>query len=158
MRLRSLALLAAAALPCLQAHAQFYRPSPGSAREKPPGAAAYAPPVSPVPNWYLVRGGTWEVPLATVREMLPLVDAKIGSNKSFGDKARTAGYAIQFRGETRDGHPVVRLAGACSMETIPAWQLSSQFLNVQDGGTCFFDAEYDPESKRLSHFNYHGYA
>ncbi|MCC2971874.1 hypothetical protein [Massilia sp. IC2-476] len=90
--------------------------------------------------------------------MVSLIDARLVSNKLFGDKARIAKYAIQFRGETREDRRVVRLAGACQVFDTPAWELSAQFMHVDDGGQCFFDAEYDPVEKRLSYFTYHGYA
>lgn len=125
---------------------------------RPPGAAAYLAPISPLPNWYEVRAGAWQVPLETVREIQALVEARIGANKLFGDKARIATYAIQFRGESRDGRRLVRLAGACNVHDTPRWQLSETFFNVNDGGKCYFDAEYDPLEKRLSRFDYHGYA
>lgn len=131
---------------------------PSWAASKPPGAAAYAPPISPLPNWYEVRVGAWQVPLETVREIWALVDARLSANKLFGNKARIATYAIQFRGEAKDGRRVVRLAGACDVHDTPPWQLSQTFFNVSDGGKCYFDAEYDPLEKRLSRFDYHGYA
>ncbi|WP_036215968.1 hypothetical protein [Massilia sp. LC238] len=139
--------------------AQDIRIAPPSwAVSMPPGTAAYAPPVSPLPNWYEVRAGAWQVPLETVREIRALVDARLSANELFGNKARIATYAIQFRGEARDGRRVVRLAGACNVHDTPPWQLSETFFNVNDGGKCYFDAEYDPLEKRLSRFDYHGYA
>lgn len=125
---------------------------------RPPGAAAYAPPISPLPNWYEVRAGAWQLPLETMREIRVLIDARLSANRLFGDKSRIATYAIQFRGEFRDGRRLVRLAGACNVHDTPPWQLSETFFNVNDGGKCYFDAEYDPLEKRLSRFDYHGYA
>lgn len=158
MRIRLLAPLAtASALLFAPAHAQFSTPSPDWARTKLPEPLPYDPSINPVPNWFEVRGGAWQLPLETVHHMVSLVDARLDSNKSFRGKTRAARYAIQFRGEAREERRIVRLAGTCSVDYTPARQLLVEFLIVKDGGECNFDAEYDPVEKRLSYFRYHGY-
>ncbi len=157
MHLRLLAPLAAAsALLCAPVHAQFFSPPPDWARVKTPESRVHDPSVSPVPHWFEVRRGSWQVPLETVQHMVSLIEARVGSN-TFFDKSRSAAYAIQFRGETRGDRQIVRIAGACSLGGFPAEELSAGFVRVFDGGKCNFDAEYDPLEKRLSAFQYHGY-
>lgn len=157
--MRSIMMIAAAAiLLAAPAHAQSFRiPSPAWAVNKSPEEPAYVLPASPVANWYEVRGGDWQLSLETVQEIRALIDARIGSNRHFSRPAGIAKYAIQFRGESRNGRPAVRLAGACRIYEVFLSQLTETFIDVHDGGECYFDAEYDPVEKRLRQFKYHGY-
>ena len=122
-----------------------------------PGSALYSPPISPIPHWYEVRGGSWRVSLATIQELRLLIQGEIGNNKHFYPGGAVPRYAIQFRGETRDGHHVVRLVGACNAGDKFNWKLSDQFMQVHDGGKCYFEANYLLNDKQFS-FRYHGYA
>jgi hypothetical protein len=122
-----------------------------------PGSAYYIPPINPLPHWYEVRGGSWRVPLSTVQELRTLIEGEIARNKYFYPEGTAPGYAIQFRGETLEGAQVVRLAGACNGLGKWAWRLSEQFNRVEDGGKCYFEADFRLEDRRLR-FGYHGRA
>lgn len=122
-----------------------------------PGSAMYIPPINPIPHWYEVRGGSWRVPLATVQELRLLIEGEIGRNKHFYPEGTVPRYAIQFRGETLDGRQVVRLVGACIAGENHEWKLSEQFIQMDDGGKCYFDADYRLDDRQLR-FGYHGNA
>ena len=130
----------------------FQDDPPGWIQEKP-----VALPVSPLPHWYEVRDGQWQLPIETLRELALLIEAKLADNDKFNRKDRPARHAIQFRGEVPKGVPVIRLAGECDGEAGDRSSLSAQFMDIRDGNTCGFDARYTPSEKRLSYFEYHGY-
>lgn len=141
--------LALAALTCLPAPAQdMLRDGPGS--------ALYIPPISPIPHWYEVRGGSWRVPLETLQELVKLVVAEVGRNPNFNPEEPTSDYVVQFRGEQRDGRRLVRLAGSCRGFAGNGWMLSERFNDVADGGKCYFEADYDPADRQFR-FSYHGH-
>lgn len=150
MRLRQTTAALLVLLPALAAQAQDFR-------REPPGAAFYIPPINPVPHWYEVRGGSWRVPPGTLGELRSLIDKEIGRNKHFFPAGTAPRYAIQFRGETLEGRQLVRLVGACDALGKSEWRLSQQFIQVSDGGKCYFEADYRPDDKRLR-FSYHGHA
>jgi len=135
-------------------------PFPGQAQQTQrdgPVSALYIPPISPFPNWYEVRAGSWRVPLATLHELRIRIDAEIGRNKYFQREGMAASYAIQFRGETLEGHQVVRLVGACNAGERSEWKLSEQFIQVRDGGKCYFEADYRLQDRQFR-LRYHGNA
>ncbi len=121
------------------------------------GSSFYTPPINPIPNWYEVRGGTWRVPLATVQDLRVLIEAEISRNKDFDLEGTAPKYAIQFRGETVDGREVVRLFGACNGLGKSDWKLSEHFIQVFDGGRCYFEADYRRDDKQFR-FRYNGRA
>lgn len=121
------------------------------------GSTFYIPPINPVPNWYEVRGGSWRVPLATLQEVRAIIETEIGHNKAFDLEGTNPRYAIQFRGETVDGRQVVRLIGACNGLGKSDWKLSEHFVQVYDGGRCYFEADYRPDDRQFR-FRYNGHA
>ena len=110
------------------------------------------PAISPLPNWYEVRGGTWRVSVDVVKQMASLVKAEVGSSV----RARLDTYIIQYQGESSGNARSIRLMGACDVHGTSERALSERFYNVFDGGKCFFDATYDPEEKRFTSLTYHG--
>lgn len=146
-------LLACAACAPALVHAQATTPSrPDWIQDR--LAPPPLPPISPLPHWYEVRGGTWQVPLETVQHMASLFDAKLASNENF---QRAGGDRFfQFRGELLDNVRIIRLLGNCSQGSNSGASLSMAFLQIRDGGMCVFDAEYDPVQQRISYFRYYG--
>jgi len=71
-------------------------------------------------------------------------------------------YVVQLQGQVVGGRRVVRLAGACQQFaeqfTDDLENIDTRFIEVFDGGDCFFDAVFDLKSKRLIRFSFHGLA
>ncbi len=110
-------------------------------------------PVSPMPRWYEVRGGAWQVPLETLQHIASTLEARLAGNKRFDPLPPD--HAIQFRGEIAAGVRIVRLFGYCSLGVIEPYSLSDAFLEVRDGGLCVFDADYDTAQGKISDFSYY---
>ena len=146
-----LAFTALAASPLHAQHAATV--PPGWIQERP----VPKPPkvVGPMPHWYEVRGGSWQVSLETLRQIATRLKPELDGNAYFNKPG--AEYAIQFRGDSAGGRRIVRLFGTCSTNYIPDSMLTDDFMVIYDGGKCNFEAEYDPAEDRLS-FRYHGYA
>lgn len=119
-----------------------------SADEPAPGSA----------HWIEVEGGAWVVPPAVVAGMAAGLQAEADRHWGMGRRRPLGDYTIQYQGQRQDGQRLIRLGGACSLQGVKAEALRKRFRVVFDGGTCFFDANYDPEAGRFLDFAFHGYA
>lgn len=110
-----------------------------------------------LPNWYEVAGGQWKVPTATLVQAASHVQ-EAANNVPWRGAARAVGdYHVQYQGEIKDGRKLVRLMGACkSFEG--QTDMTSHWLVMMDGGTCYYQAEYDPASKTYVYFAFNGVA
>ncbi|MFK3736603.1 hypothetical protein [Massilia sp. TN1-12] len=117
---------------------------------------AWTPPAAPIllKRWFEVRGGAWQVPDAMLSEIAAEMRKEAGA--TVAPKLHT--YIVQYQGMLTNGVRVIRVAGACETLGMDETRLSQAFLNVRDGGKCFFDATYDPDQRRFTAFHYHGYA
>ena len=121
---------------------------PVSAEEPAPGSA----------RWIEVEGGAWVVPPAVAAGMAAGLEAEADRHWGMGRRRPLGEYTIQYQGQRKDGQRSIRLGGACSSQGVKADELKKRFRLVFDGGTCFFDATYDPEAGRFLDFAFHGYA
>lgn len=112
------------------------------------------PAINPVPNWYEVRGGAWRVPTEIVTQMASRIKTEVGASVL----ARLDTYVIQYQGVTAGATRAIRLMGACNKQGASERTFSDRFYVVFDGGTCYFDATYDPDEQRFTSLNYHGHA
>nr|WP_314547186.1 hypothetical protein [uncultured Massilia sp.] len=117
---------------------------------------AWTPTTAPIllKRWFEVRGGAWQVPDAMLGEMAAEMRKEAGAKVA----AKLHTYIVQYQGKLEDGVRVIRVAGACETLGMDEARLSQAFLNVRDGGKCYFDATYDPEQRRFTEFRYHGFA
>ena len=110
------------------------------------------PAIDPLPDWYEVRGGAWRVPAGTVAHMAAALDTEVAASS----RARRDSYTMQYQGESSGAARSIRVMGGCDIVGIDKRTLSDHFRIVADGGTCFFDAIYDPDAKRFTSLRYHG--
>lgn len=148
-------LLACAAVGSGSLHArQAGTEPPGWVQERPVPKPPHA--VGPMPHWYEVGGGAWQVPPEILQQIAARLKARLDANEYYSKPG--ADYAIQFRGEFAGARRIVRLFGTCTSEYIPPSMLSDDFIVIRDGGECNFDAEYDAAEQAISTFKYYGYA
>jgi hypothetical protein len=67
-------------------------------------------------------------------------------------------YGIQYSGVVQQGARMIRGFGFCGELEEPAARLEQHIVQVNDGGCCFFDLEYDPARGEFVglRFNGHG--
>ncbi|MGZ5183059.1 MAG: hypothetical protein ACXWC2_21485 [Ramlibacter sp.] len=109
-------------------------------------------------NWLEVEGGAWTVPAQVRTAMVAALELEAGRHWGTGRRRSLDRYTVQYQGESRDGVRTVRLAGACETTGWTQERLKTAFLRVFDGGTCYFDATWDPVQGRFTGFAFHGYA
>ena len=66
-------------------------------------------------------------------------------------------YLRQYFGISRDGRRIIFLNAACASyaSTNPKWRDS--FIFVFDGGSCFFQLEYEPSTKQFRNLSVNGF-
>ena len=112
-----------------------------------------------VGSWLHVPGGTWQ-PDATVvaeaRAQLPAYAKQQASSKGLSLRAWSS-YTFQYQGSSlpKSGRRVVYINAFC---TPPSSYAGQKFVRITDGGTCYFEAYYDPASKRFIGIAFHGLA
>ena len=122
------------------------------------GPVAADEPAPDSARWIEVEGGAWVVPPAVLAAMAAGLQAEADRHWGMGRRRPLGDYTIQYQGQRKDGQRSIRLGGACSSQGVKADELKKRFRLVFDGGTCFFEATYDPEVGRFLDFAFHGYA
>jgi len=108
-------------------------------------------------RWIEVKGGGWEpdsLPFAQIEdELRPLVAA---AAKSSGPVVDWKSYTFQYQGQRGlTGRKFVFINGFCEAS---GYHLSEQWVQVFDGGACFFRAKYDPQTRTIYDFEVNGVA
>ena len=109
-------------------------------------------------NWFEVRGGAWSPsPDVTLHLQAEIESAVAGLAGSRFERFRPwQEYKFQFQGQENDSGRFVSISALCSVDE--SQDLTKRFLPVLDGGTCFFEVRYDPESRRFYDLVVHGEA
>jgi hypothetical protein len=99
-------------------------------------------------RWIEVSGGAWRpvsLPFADIENSLrPLVVAAAGDR---GGLPEWSAYTFQYQGRhTSSGRKFVYMNAFCDA---PERHSLTEWVQVKDGGACFFNAKYDPESRRV---------
>jgi hypothetical protein len=71
------------------------------------------------------------------------------------DLPEWSSYRFQFQGRLVDGKRIVFVNAYCWLAED---QSEDEFILVEDGGTCFFETNYDLESKSFGRIAFHGRA
>jgi hypothetical protein len=99
-------------------------------------------------RWIEIRRGAWEphtLPFANIENSLrPLV---VAAARDRGGVPEWSAYTFQYQGRHNPlGRKYVYINAFCDAhqrDSVTEW------VEVKDGGACFFNAKYDPESKRV---------
>ena len=118
------------------------------------GSAAVA---ADSPRWIQMSGGTWDaqaLPFTEIENSLrPVV---VAASQGMGRIPEWKTYTFQYQGRrTALGHRYVYINAFCQWPTnhpLDAW------VEVFDGGACFFQAKYDLESKKVYDVSVNGVA
>lgn len=113
-------------------------------------------------------GGTWTPDQPTIRRLETLLAPTLQDaiNREQPDESKrhaASGYYRQYFGLVVDGHRIVYVNGfhevslkLFSGSSAPRQNWHETAVNVCDGGTLFFGAEYDPAAGTLQHLRFNG--
>jgi hypothetical protein len=108
-------------------------------------------------SWIHVPGGTWQPTPADIQ----MVQTQIHSYVERGARARPytrllpwSSYSFQYQG---DGffHKSIYINAFC--EAPPSYA-AKEFVEVMDGGPCFFHLQWDPATRTFSSLSFNGEA
>jgi len=109
------------------------------------GAAAFA---GDSQRWIEISGGVWgphALPFPDIESSLrPLV---VAAARDRGDMPQSSSYTFQYQVRRNPvGRKYVYINAFCDA---PQHHSLTEWAQVKDGGACFFNAKYDPESKEI---------
>ncbi len=111
-------------------------------------------------RWYQVAGGTWKVSSATSIELMTSLSKAVSSSKTpEGTRHRSINeFVVQYQGVHKKEQQLVQVSGACDTHRKPNGFFETEWLTVSDGGSCYFNAVYDPRRKKVVRFWFNGLA
>jgi hypothetical protein len=97
-------------------------------------------------RWIEVRGGTWEPSAAVLSELETALKPPVtAASQNRGKIPQWSAYTFQYQGRTQPlGQRYVYVNAFCFHT---GTDLEREWVDIEDGGTCFFSAKYDPQKK-----------
>lgn len=110
-----------------------------------------------VGSWIHTPGGTWTPDASTMTAVKSAMRGEIARQlkASHATLERGSEYTYQYQGITLDGYRLVLIMGSC---TPLAERHRKGIQRIADGGTCYFQAYFDPKRKRFAGFQFNGEA
>ena len=117
-----------------------------------------ASPVLASSNWFQVDGGSWVVDEATAAAIDKDIQSSVRdlAGKGFKLFAAWDRYTFQYQGRGDGSGRFVYVNAFCS--TPSDKNLTTRFVEVFDGGACFFQVKYDPTTHKFFDLSVNGYA
>jgi hypothetical protein len=108
-------------------------------------------------RWNRVGGGSWDPTPAALTELeAALKPALVLAARNRGRLPAWREYTFQYQGrKTLLGRQFIYVNAFCSHESR---DLAQDWVTVRDGGSCYFSAKYDPETKRIYDLDVNGIA
>ncbi len=103
----------------------------------------------PANRWIEVDGGSWHPDSRTLSRLKQQIKSfVIAGAKAQGRKLpEWKTFTFQYQGQGAPGGKYVFVNVFCIDE--PAWPLQKRFMQVTDGGTCFFNVNYNPATNQF---------
>ncbi len=102
-------------------------------------------------SWIEVKGGAWSPSPEILTDVQKNLERYVRENANYhnrGPLKRWDSYVFQFQGQrTLSKRNFIFINAMC--DTDPGSDLSVRFIEVYDGGTCYFNLKYDPEKKEF---------
>ncbi len=109
------------------------------------------------PRWIEVEGGAWQLDANRLSEVQSALKAALPTADG-GRLREWDAYTFQYQGKRAIfGGRYVFVNAFCGTERDYA-QMRVRWVEVFDGGTCFFHVEYDLQTKQLRHLSVNGEA
>ena len=110
-----------------------------------------------VGSWFPISGGTWTPDQVVVAQLQIALQPYVVAQAS--DQHRKlqswSSYWFQFQGRGNAGGKFIFINAFCSA---PDAFAAKQFLQVLDGGTCYFELKYNPKTKTFYGLGFNGVA
>lgn len=99
-------------------------------------------------RWVRVHGGAWDPSPAILSELeTALKPAVTSAARNRGRLAPWSEYTFQYQGRNSPlARRFVYVNAFCRYE---GGSLSKEWVQIDDGGACFFSAKYDPDKKLI---------
>ena len=108
-------------------------------------------------QWVEVIGGAWHPDSAMLPNLeAALMPAVTVAAKDRGSMRKWSAYTFQYQGRKSSlGKPYVFVNAFCGTAGI---DVRSTWVEILDGGTCYFSAKYDPKTNRVYDVQVNGVA
>ena len=108
-------------------------------------------------SWIAVPGEAWKPAEQTFEGIQSglkqfVQKSAADQNKKLNEWSK---YSFQFQGQEKDGRKFIYINAYC---IDPPEYVEKRFVLVLDGGPCFFNVKYDPESHIFFELQFHGEA
>lgn len=100
-------------------------------------------------RWIEVDGGSWRPDSRTLSRLTRQIKSSVtaGAIAQGRKLPQWKTYTFQYQGRGEPGGKYVFVNAFCIDE--PAWPLATRFMQVTDGGTCFFNVNYNPATNQF---------
>jgi hypothetical protein len=108
-------------------------------------------------RWTPVTGGTWEPSAAVLSELDTALKPPVtAASQNLGRIPPWSAYTFQYQGRTELlGRRYVYVNAFCFHT---GTHLEREWVDIEDGGACFFSAKYDPQTKVVYDIRVNGVA
>jgi hypothetical protein len=97
-------------------------------------------------RWIPVKGGTWEPSAAVLSDLEAALKPSVtAASQNRGRIPLWSAYTFQYQGRTQLFGQRYAYVNAFCFHT--GTHLEREWVNIEDGGACFFSAKYDPQKK-----------
>ena len=106
-------------------------------------------------SWISISGGTWQPTtqdLNGARSGLQSYVAKTAKEEQV-NLPKWSLYTFQYQGRTIEKKRFIYINAYC---TTPPKYSANRFVQVFDGGSCFFSVLYDPKTKTYTNLTFNG--
>lgn len=108
-------------------------------------------------SWLQIPGGPWQVDQSTAAAAKSALASRFvteASNRN-DDTPRLDDFTFHFQGQVIDGRRLVYINAFC---TAPTEAAATEWVYADDGGSCYFEAFFEPDTGKILSFQFNGVA
>jgi hypothetical protein len=110
-----------------------------------------------VGSWFPIAGGTWTPEQGVTSQLQSTLQPYVVAHASAQHLALQpwSSYSFQYQGRGSADGKFIFINAFCSS---PDAYAAKRFLQVLDGGTCYFELKYNPKTKTFYDLGFNGVA
>ena len=110
-----------------------------------------------VGSWFPMAGGTWTPEQTAAAQLRAALQPYVAAHASDQHRALQpwSSYSFQYQGRGSANGKFIFINAFCSP---PDPYAAKRFVQVLDGGTCYFELKYNPKSKTFYDLGFNGVA